>query len=1116
MFNQNCRPDMTPSLYKGLESYTEHDGALLFGRNEERDRLVYSLQSSRLTVLYGARQIGKSSLLRAGVVHQLRQNADRRAGLGNHPALAVVVFDEWSGGDTIGRLSSAINHEFERLGVPPGNALDLGNFVERCKYWTSCLGVDGGELFLVLDHFDHHLMMSPCCETEPGAFDVELSKVLSTRGLAVNILIAIRDELLAYLDRYRTTVPGLYSNLFRLEPLTLRQAREAIQNPVYVSYNEAHVDDKIGIEAELIRAVLDSTAMQRGVERPDGPAPDERFDTGGLQLAMQAVWDREMSEGSRTLRNATFATLGGVRGIAADYVNKRFGAFEPREQYLSAKVFDHLLTPGGVGVAYQLSDLAKRMGDVTTDELTALIRKLREERMVVTSVSGETMGLLYYETAHRVLTPAMLERVQSYHLEKNKREKDILSAIEISLHSFFETSQVDGLNKIIETSEQWSEGVRNLLVDGQLQSDIRGALAKMVHNLTQKGQLAGYKGAVSSVCYSRDGKFIVTGTEAGSLKIWDVRSPGHIESSTEQNHKTWIWGLSASADGKWIATGSDDGTVGVWAVTDTGVRFCRPIPFAPDAAAPPLVRGVSFSPDGSLLAIAATDGRVRLWHLYEERIWRDFAASPCAVRCVAFAPDGRTLATGADDGMVGLWNTDGDSLVPDDQRSRFRHDSAVWGVRFQPMGERLASCSEDHRIKVWNMTTKNEEQTLIGHCCWVLDIDYNADGTLLASASEDGTARIWDQAGNEVAALVHGAPVNGVSFSPDGLTVVTAAADCKVRLWNVQQNRNRRSPKRFRHPKKAILLDVSFSSDGTRVATGGTDSQAQIWNQEDGQIVRTLAGHRSWIMCVEFHPSVATLLATGSIDGTARVWNILDGSNTTITPNDGPVWSIAFSRDGRFLATGTAGGKACVWDLLDRQDTPATAFSSDQGSIWSIGFTPDGKWIAAGCQDGSIQIRDLTGRDVMQLRGVHAGQVLSLSFSPDAKYLASASSEGRICVWDICKKEKMSVRDLDAPIWSVVFNRTGEMLASGSVNRSVCLWTPALERLGVYSAEGPIRGLGFSRTGQWLAGACSDGTVRLWPIGDDDFGSLLERAKSERDKMLPFVWPQAAASVASA
>jgi WD40 repeat protein len=1085
-------PSSVPVLYKGLQPLTEDDSELLFGRNEERDRLVYSLQSSRLSILYGAREVGKTSLLRAGVANELRRKSENRSHSGP-PDCAVILFNDWSKPSAVKNLSIAIDRELYRIGAARQKRPDFPDFIDCCKHWTKCLGEEGeedGELFLLLDQFGDHLR-NPSTRTEPGSFDFEFARVVSTRGLSVNFLIAIRDDLLANLDRYRSTIPGLYDNLIRLEALTRTQATQAIQGPVFVAYNSKHQDKKIGIEAKLVEAVLSSVRLGRDRNSREGfeseAVGDDRFDAGGLQLAMKAVWEWEIGHGSQTLRYETFEReLGGITRITTCYLEERFRSFSARESNLSARVLDHLITPGGLGLAYQLSNLVTRAG-ATEEELKALTEKLHTQGMITAAGS---VGSPRYEMRHRILTPAVINRVQNYFTERARQEKRLASEVERARGLFDETSQLDALQKIIKTSEEWSTLAESLLVSQDLKVPLRNTLEIIVSDLVQLGQLEGYKGAVSSIAYSKDGREIATGAEDGSVALWHIRCPGRSPLIYENGQTTWIWALRASFDGKWLATGSDDGTVVLWAVSDQGLKYDRLI-----VNSFSLVRGLSFSPDTSLLAIATNNGMVQLYGLREGNILHGFRASRHPVRCVEFSPDGLSLATGADDGVISLWDLKGNPLSRDEdfECAGFRHDAAVWGIKFHPSGERLASCSEDHYIKLWNLKLRREERTLIGHTSWVLGIQFNSDGSLLASGSEDGTARLWDQRGNQTAILVHGAPVNGICFSPDDLTLATAAADCKVRMWNVK-------PKQFTHPNKAILLDVSFGPDGKLLATGATDNEAQIWD-EDGKIQRSLKGHCGWIMCVVFHPLKSHSLATASIDGTARLWNILDETFTEFNPGDGPVWSVAVSHDGQFLATGSRGGMICRWDLHEQNAAPLK-MPSGHGSVWSVRFSPDGKLIAAGCQDGSILVGDFLARDVMQLTGVHGGQVLSLSFSSNGRFLASSSSEGRICLWDLTHKKYNWWHDLNAPVWSVSFSPNGEHFASGSVNRCVCLWNLESEKLCEYRATSPVRGLAFSRDRRWLAASCSDGTVRLWPALNEEFESLLIRAKDEWNNAL--------------
>jgi hypothetical protein len=57
--------------YKGLANYTEEDAAFLFGRDREREVIIANLKARRVTLLYGESGVGKSSLLRAGVMADL-------------------------------------------------------------------------------------------------------------------------------------------------------------------------------------------------------------------------------------------------------------------------------------------------------------------------------------------------------------------------------------------------------------------------------------------------------------------------------------------------------------------------------------------------------------------------------------------------------------------------------------------------------------------------------------------------------------------------------------------------------------------------------------------------------------------------------------------------------------------------------------------------------------------------------------------------------------------------------------------------------------------------------------------------------------------------------------
>jgi len=58
--------------YVGLRDFTEDYAEFFFGRDADRQLITGNLRASRLTLLYAQSGVGKSSLLRAGVVPRLR------------------------------------------------------------------------------------------------------------------------------------------------------------------------------------------------------------------------------------------------------------------------------------------------------------------------------------------------------------------------------------------------------------------------------------------------------------------------------------------------------------------------------------------------------------------------------------------------------------------------------------------------------------------------------------------------------------------------------------------------------------------------------------------------------------------------------------------------------------------------------------------------------------------------------------------------------------------------------------------------------------------------------------------------------------------------------------
>src|SRR2546425_4671675 len=223
-----------PSPYKGLAAYEDSDldALLFFGREHESEVIAANLMAARITVLYGPSGVGKSSVLRAGVAHRLRQERE----------VEVIVFSTWTG-DPVTALIEAAGGTGDSLVDALADAADRA----------------GGDLYLILDQFEECFLY----HRRGGRFTQQLAEVLQRPGLRVNVLIGIREDSLARLDALKASIPNLLANRLLLERLDRDAGMAAIVGPV-TRYNELVAPTgRVEIEPELKGAILDEVTAGR-------------------------------------------------------------------------------------------------------------------------------------------------------------------------------------------------------------------------------------------------------------------------------------------------------------------------------------------------------------------------------------------------------------------------------------------------------------------------------------------------------------------------------------------------------------------------------------------------------------------------------------------------------------------------------------------------------------------------------------------------------------------------------------------------------------------------------------------------------------------------------------
>ena len=197
------------------------------------------------------------------------------------------------------------------------------------------------------------------------------------------------------------------------------------------------------------------------------------------------------------------------------------------------------------------------------------------------------------------------------------------------------------------------------------------------------------------------------------------------------------------------------------------------------------------------------------------------------------------------------------------------HSGYLYSVAISPDGQTLASGSDDHTIKLWNLSNGELLRTLTGHSGSVLSVAISPDGQTLASGSKDEKIKLWNLSNGELLRTLtdHSYYVRSVAISPDGQTLASGSGDQTIKLWNLSNGELLRTLT----DHSSSVSSVAISPDGQTLASGSSDQTIKLWNLSNGELLRTLTGHSGWVRSVAISPDGQTL-ASGSFDQTVKIW----------------------------------------------------------------------------------------------------------------------------------------------------------------------------------------------------------------------------------------------------
>lgn len=280
-------------------------------------------------------------------------------------------------------------------------------------------------------------------------------------------------------------------------------------------------------------------------------------------------------------------------------------------------------------------------------------------------------------------------------------------------------------------------------------------------------------------------------------------------------------------------------------------------------------------------------------------------------------------------------------------------------------------------------------------------------------------------------------PANAAAMSPDGRLVAFASADKTVRLWDVEDNRDKR--RCIGHT--ASVWCVAFSPDGSYLLSGGKDGTLRLWQVETGREVSKFEGHDGLVTCLTFAPK-GQLALSGGLDGQVYLWDVKKGERAadfTFGASVKYVYQVAFEANGK-RALVSADNQVYVLDAASGK-VMQTLVGHTAAATCAV-FSPDGKHVLSGGDDGALRLWEAeSGKQVRVFRG-HERGVRTVIFRADGRYALSGGRDATLRLWDLAGgKEIGAFRTHVQPIVAAAFRADDRHTLSVSQDAVVRSWT---------------------------------------------------------------------------
>lgn len=1049
-------PGVNP--YVGPRSFDEEDKRYFFGRDEEERQLTSLLIAHRVVLFYAQSGAGKTSLLRASVIPELKRRKK-----------VVVLPLSRVGGD----LPPGVDGEqvanifvFNALVNLAGADAEPGALVgQSLQEGLAPLLVPRADesrvrpTLLILDQFEELFTSHPERYTERAGFFQQLNECLAAFP-QLSLLLSMREDHIARLDYYAAQMPNRLRTRFRMERLPVRGALVAVTGPAERSGRPFDP----GVAEELVDNLrrIQVGAAREGLD--EKTALGDYVEPVHLQIVCRQLWEDLPSDGG-TIRAEDVRAFGDVDQALIEFYETTLRKVVDETgigQSVLRTWFDvDLITPAGTrGLVYR--------GEAEAGGLAnPAVEILNNAYLVRADVRG---GDIWYELAHDRLVEPVLRSNRTW------RETH-LSPLQRQAALWEEQGRPDGLllrDEALVEAEAWAVANEPELTDVELRflracQEAR-AVAERERQQTRRIRWLAVGATIFGILAFIAAFFAWNQTQRANMEAQRAVAAAAAEAQARKTEAA----AKATAEAHAIAEGQARELVEQQARISLSHQLA--------AQSTNQINGNDFT----LALLLAIEAGKRA----------DTAAADAALREALVFP-GRIAQFSGHTGKIiqAIWNED---------------------------ETRILTSSEDGTARIWDAQTGDELNTLAGRKLGRTRATWNADETRILTVHPEGSVRLWDaSSGDEVSTLdLDDLSAPSSYWIVDGREIEPAIDDASLEqdlspleaelvtfpeIESLVEEKWNRANTRFLQlcsdddatlclmngldetdlpvlsGHEGAILQLVINDDGSRLLTTGEDGTARIWSTHTGEELAILRGHGMPVHHGAWSPDGIRLFTSGD-DGTVRVWDGGTGEQLLVLRGRGAgITGESWNSDGSRILSVSVDKTARVWDAHTGSEIAVLA--GHQAAVRQARWNKDETQILTASDDRTARTWDAeTGAELHTLMG-HTAEVVLAAWNADGTQILTAGADGTARLWDAESGKSLGVLGgHDARLSQAIWSPDETLILTADAIGTARLWDPRtlLVRATLSGHTDTIWQAVWSTDGDQVLTAGQDGTARLW------------------------------------